>query len=53
MWLHGLAHGYGIQKFSQGTKIRGQWEEGKRIKWYEDNVVFTTPSQTIIETPKI
>ena len=51
MWLHGLANGYGIQKFSQGMKIRGQWEDGKRIKWYEDNVVFPTPSQTIIEQP--
>ena len=32
-WFNGKQHGEGIYLTSKGEKKRGEWNEGKRVRW--------------------
>ena len=34
-WVHGKKHGLGMETFTNGIHKKGEWEDGKRIRWVE------------------
>ena len=34
-WLNGKQHGVGVYTSASGKSKKGEWSEGKRIKWLE------------------
>ena len=46
-WQNGKQHGEGIYR-KDGRDKRGIWEDGKRVKWLEDNKDGAAPSGTYV-----
>jgi hypothetical protein len=41
LWFNGKQHGLGIYKDPAKGKMKyGLWEHGKRLKWYNDEVIL-------------
>jgi hypothetical protein len=36
VWIEGKQNGEGLYTLADGTSRRGYWEDGKRIKWLDD-----------------
>jgi len=37
MWLNGKQHGEGVYINAQGKEKQGEWSDGKRIRWIDNN----------------